>query len=110
VIGTLKIVSPLFLCLDKCEELRIMGVVVLFGGRAFSRVDIDRAKNPVSVILVKNAGVWYAARIRLQNDQSLSAEMLEDWCGGQGHLELSICEFGIPSPLPLPSAFCLLQV
>jgi len=102
VIGALEIVSPLFHCLDNRQELPIVRVVVLFGGRAFSRVVIDWAKNPESVVLVEDAGDCEAACIGLQNDRFLRVEVLEDRCFGKGLFELSKCEFGIPSQFPLP--------
>jgi hypothetical protein len=64
-IGTLEIVSPWFHCLDHCQVLPIVRVVVLFGGRAFSGVEIDLAKNPESVVLVEDAGDCEAACIGL---------------------------------------------
>jgi len=69
VIGALKIVSPLFHYLDNRQELPIVRVVVLFGGGAFSRVEIDWAKNPEFVLLVEDAGDCEAACIGLQNDR-----------------------------------------
>ena len=56
VMGAIEIVSPLFHCLDNCQELPIVRVIVLFGRRAFSRVEIDWAKNPESIVLVEEAG------------------------------------------------------
>ena len=41
VIGALVVVSPLFHCLDNRQELLIIRVVVLFGRRVFSGVEID---------------------------------------------------------------------
>jgi len=102
VISALEIVSPLFHCLDNHQELPIVCVVVLFGGRAFSSVEIDWAKNPESVIVVKDAGDCEAACIGLQNDRFLRVEVLEDRCLGKALFELSKCVFGIPSPFPLP--------
>jgi len=102
VISALEIVSPLFHCLKNRQELPIIRVIVLFGRRAFSRVEIDWAKNPESVVLVEDAGDCEAACIGLQNDQFLRVEMLENRCFGTGFFELSKCEFGIPSPFPLP--------
>jgi hypothetical protein len=69
VISALEIVSPLFHCLDNRQELPIVRVVVLFGERAFSRVKIDWAKNPESVVLVEDAGDCEACCIGLQNDR-----------------------------------------
>jgi hypothetical protein len=102
VISAVEIVSPLFHCLDNRQELPIVRVVVLFAGTAFSRVEIDCAKNPESVVLVEDAGDCEAACIGLQNDRFLPVEVLEDQCFGKGLFELSKCEFGIPSPFPLP--------
>jgi hypothetical protein len=102
VIGALEIVSPLFQCLDNCEDLPIVSVVVLFSGRVFSRVEIDWAKNPKSVVLVKDAGDCTAACIGLQNDRFLRDEMLEDRCLGKGLFELLKFKFGILSLFPLP--------
>jgi hypothetical protein len=102
VVGALEIVSPLFHCLDNCQELPIVHVVGLFGGTVFSRVEIDWAKNPKSVVLVKDAGECEAACIGLQNDRFLRDEMLEDRCLGKGLFELLKFKFGIPSPFPLP--------
>ena len=56
VIGALEIVSPLCHCLNDRPELPIVSDVVLFTRRAFSRVEIDWAKNPESVVVVKDAG------------------------------------------------------
>jgi len=100
--GALEVVSLLFHCLDNRQELPIVHVVVLSGGRAFSKVEIDWAKNPEFVVLVKNASDCEATCIGLQNDRFLQVEMLEDWCFFKGRFELSKCEFGIPSPFPLP--------
>ena len=94
--------SPLYHCPDNRQELRIVRVVVLFGGRAFSGVESDWANNPESVVLVKDDHDSEAACIGLQNDRGLGVEMLEDRCFGQGRFELSKCEFSIPSPFPLP--------
>jgi len=102
VISALVIVSPLFHCLNNRQELPIVRVVVLFGGGGFSRVEIDWAKNAESVVLVEDAGVCEAACIGLQNDRFLRLEVQEDRCFGKGLFELSKCEFGIPSPFPLP--------
>ena len=102
VISALEIVSPLFCCLHNRQELPIVRVVVLFGGRAFSRVEIDWAKNPKSVLLVEAGSDCEVACIGLQNDWFLRAEVLEDRYFGKGLFELSKCEFGIPSPFPLP--------
>jgi hypothetical protein len=107
VISALEIVSPLFHCLDNRQQLPSVCVIVLFGGRALSRVEIDWAKNPESVVLVDDAGDCEAASIGLQNDRFLWVEVLEDWCFGKGLFELSKCEFGIPSTFPLPGALCL---
>jgi len=63
VIGALEIVSPSFHCLDNRQELPIVRVVGLFGGRAFSRVEVDWVKNPESVVLVRDAGDWQATCI-----------------------------------------------
>ena len=46
VISALEIVSPLFHCLDNRQELPIVRVFVLSGGRPFSRVEIDWARLP----------------------------------------------------------------
>ena len=102
VIGALEIVSPLLYCLDNHQELPILRVVVLFGRRAFSRVEIDWAKNPESVVLVKDAGDCKAACIGLQNHRFLRVEMRENQCFGKGLFEPLKCMFGIPSPFPLP--------
>jgi len=83
LISALEIVSPLFHCLDNRQELPIVCVVVLFGRRAFSRVEIDCAKNHEYVVLVKDAGDCETACIGLQNDQFLRVEMLEDQCFGK---------------------------
>jgi hypothetical protein len=107
VISALEIVSPLLHCLGNCQELPIVRVVVLFGARAFSRVEIDWAKNPESLVLVGDAGDCEAACIRLQNDRFLLVEVLEDWCIGNGLFERAKCEFSIMSPFPLPCAVCL---
>jgi len=101
VIGAVQIVSPLFHCLDNRQELPIVRVVVLFGGGAFSRVEMDWAKNPKSAVLVEDAGDREAACIGLQNGRFLRVEMLQDPCVGKGLFELSKCEFGIPIPFPL---------
>jgi hypothetical protein len=102
VMSTLKRVSPLSHCLDNREELKIVRVVVLFVWGALSTVEIDLGKNPESGILVEDAGDCEADCIGRQNDRFLWVEMLEDRCFGKGHYELSKCEFGIPSPFPLP--------
>ena len=102
VISALEIVSPLFHCLDNRQELPIVRVVVLSGRRSFSRGEIDWAKNPESVVLVEDASDCEAACSGLQNDQYLQVEMREDQCFGKGLFEFSKCEFGIPSPFPLP--------
>ena len=102
VIGARQILSPLFHCLDYRQELLIVHVVVLIGGEAFSRVEIDWVKNPESVILVEDASDCEAACIGLQNDRFLRVEMLEDQCFSKGLFELSKCKFGIPSPFSLP--------
>jgi len=102
VIGALEIVSPLYHCLDNRQELPIVQVVVLVGGRAFSGVEIDWVKNPKSVILVEDADDCEPAWFGLYNDWFLRVEMLDDWCFGKGLFEVSKCEFGILSPFPLP--------
>ena len=102
LIGALEIVSPLFHFLQNGQELPMVQVIVLFGGGAFPRVKIDWAKNPESIVLVKDAGDCEAACIGLQNDRSLRGELLEDRCFGKGLFELSKCNFGIPSPFPFP--------
>jgi len=103
VISALEIVSPLFHCVDDCQELPNVRVVVSFAGRAFSRVEIDLAKNPKFVILVEDAGDCQAAYIGLQNDRFLRVEVLQDRCVGNGLSQLSKCGFGIPrSPFPPP--------
>jgi len=79
VISALEVVSPLFHCLDNRQELPIVRVVVLFNAGELLRVEIDWAKNPESVVLVKDAGDWEAACIGLQNDRFLQVDMLEDW-------------------------------
>jgi len=110
VIGALEVVSPLFHCLDNRQELPIVRVIVLFGKRAFSRVEIDWAKNPESVVQVKNAGDCEATCIGQQDDRFLQVEMLDDRCYGKGLFKLPKCEFSIPSPFSLPCALCLYQV
>jgi len=102
VIGALEIVSPVFHCVDNRQVLPIVPVVVLFGGGAFSRVEIDWAKNPNSVVHVEDAGDCEAACIGLQNAPFLPVQMLEDRCFGKGLFDLSKCKFVIPSPFPLP--------
>ena len=102
VIGAPEIGSPLFHCRDDRQELPILSIVVLFGRLAFSSVEIDYAKNAESVILIKDAGNCEAACIGLQNDRFLLVDMLEDRCYSKGLFELLKCEFGIPSPFPLP--------
>ena len=64
-IGALEILFPMFQCLDNRQELPIVRVIVLFGRRAYSRLQIAWAKNPESNILVKDAGVCEAACIGL---------------------------------------------
>jgi hypothetical protein len=102
VISTLEIVSPLFRCLNNRQELLIVRVIGLFGGAAFSIVNIDWVKDPKSVVLIEDARECEAAHIGLQNDQFLPVDMLEDRCFGKGRFELSQWEFGIPSPFRLP--------
>jgi len=78
VISALGIVSPLCHYLDNRQELPIVRVVVLFGGRACARIEIEWAKNPESVVLVEDEGDCEAACIGLQNDRFLRVEVLED--------------------------------
>lgn len=52
VIGALDIVPRLFHYLDIGQQLPIVCIVVLFGGRACPRVEIDWVRNPESVVLV----------------------------------------------------------
>jgi len=66
-------------------------VEVLFGGRAFSRVEIDLGKYPESIVLGKDARDCEAACIRLHNDVFLWVEMLEDLCFGKGLVDFSNC-------------------
>jgi hypothetical protein len=101
-ISALEIVSPLFHCLNNRQELSIVRVVVLFSRGAFWRVEIDWAKHPESVVLVEDAGNCEATCIGQQNDQFLRVEVLDDQCFGKGLFEFPQCEFGIPSPFPLP--------
>ena len=102
VSSALEIMFPFVTCPDYWQELPIVGVIGLFGGRAILSVEIDQANNPESVALVEYAGDWDAACIGLQNDQVLQVKKLEDECLGKGHLKRMKSEFGIPSPLPLP--------
>ena len=82
VIGAREVVYPLFDHVDDCQELPMIRVVVLFGRRAFSRVQIDRSKDPESVVLVKDGGDCEATCIGLQHDRILQDEMLENqWDG-----------------------------
>jgi hypothetical protein len=104
VIGAPEMVTPLLHCLNNLQECQIVCVIVLFSGRVFSRVQIHWAKNPESVLLVEDAGDCEAAFIGLPNDLFLGVEMLQDWCACVELFELSMCEFGIPSPFPLPLA------
>jgi hypothetical protein len=77
-------------------------MIVVFGGRAVLRVEIDGAKNPESVIQVDANSNCEAACIRLLNEWFLLFDMLEDRCAGEGLFELSECGFGIPSAFPRP--------
>ena len=55
-------------------------VVVLFGSRAFSGVEVDQSEDPESIKLIENAGDCKATGIGLQNDRLLRVEMLKDRC------------------------------
>jgi hypothetical protein len=63
VISALEMLSPFCHCLDNHQEPHMVHVVVLFGGRAFSGVEIDWAKNPRLVVLFEDAGECEAACI-----------------------------------------------
>jgi hypothetical protein len=102
VIGALEIVSPMCNSIENRQGLPILRMAGLFGGAVCPRVQIDWAKNHESVILVKDAGDCVASCIGLQNDRLFRVKMQEDRCFGKGHFEPSNCEFGIPSPYPLP--------
>jgi len=102
LIGMLEIVSLLIHCFDNRQTLPIVHVIVMFAGRAISRVEIDWPKDPEPIVPVKDAGDYEAACISLPNDQYLRLEMVKDRCIGEGHFELSKCDFSIPSPFPLP--------
>jgi len=84
VIHALETVFPFVHCLNQWQLLPLVCVVVLFDSRAFSRVEIDRAKNPESVPVVKQASIYEAASIGLQNNHVLRFDMMEDWCFSKG--------------------------
>lgn len=69
VVGALELVSPWLHCVDNRQELPFVRVVVLCRWRTFLRVQIDCAKNPESVELVKHVADSTAAFIGLKNDQ-----------------------------------------
>jgi hypothetical protein len=68
VISGLKMVSLLFYYLDNRQEIPIVRLVLVFGARALSSIEIDWANNPESVVLVKDAGDCKPACIALRND------------------------------------------
>jgi len=68
VIHAREIVSPLFHCLDNHQEILIVRVVVLFGGRVYLRLSINWENDRKSVVLVKDAGDCDATCIGQQND------------------------------------------
>ena len=97
-----EILTELLHCLDNCQVLRMVHVIFLFGRRAFSRVEIDLANNPESIVLVKNARDFNVTCLGLQIDWVLRVDMVKNHCGSEGHFDLSKCQFGIPSQFPLP--------
>jgi hypothetical protein len=68
VISGLMMVSLLFYYLDNHQEIPIVRLVLLFGARALTSIENDWAKDPESVVLVKDAGDCEPACIALQND------------------------------------------
>jgi hypothetical protein len=78
VIDALETVSPVCHCLDIWRDLPIVRLEVQFGGRAFSRVEIDLGKYPESFVLGKVASDCEAAWIGQQSDLFLRVEMLND--------------------------------
>jgi hypothetical protein len=59
--------------------------------------------------MARNAGNCDAACISLQNVHYLHVDMLKNWWVGEGSIELSKCDYGIPSRFQVQWALFLLQ-
>jgi hypothetical protein len=76
MIGSLEVVAPLFHSLNDRQKLPIVHIIILFGRRAFSIVEIDWSESPEFIVLVENTGNREATCISLQNPRLCRVEIL----------------------------------
>jgi len=76
VIGTLKIIPPLFYCLIDDQLHLIISVLILFGSRAHPGLETVSNENPHNVVLIDNGCNRKSTWVRFENYPLSQIEML----------------------------------